>query len=79
MLSITNKGKVFSRYPCASVEQQTNGVWVVWHISQEERHRRNWCNGDFWPTVFSRSLLGLGNSEDEAWADASKQIKIRGC
>jgi hypothetical protein len=71
---MTNQGKVRSRYPHASAEQESTGEWSVWDISHDERKR---LNDEHWPETFRRGLFGLGRTEAEAWADAVRKIEQR--
>jgi len=71
---MTNQDKVRSRYPHASAEQGSTGVWSVWDISHIERER---LNEKHRPETFGRGLFGLGKTEAEAWADAVRAIEQR--
>lgn len=65
--TMTNQGRVRSRYPNASAEQERTGEWRVWDINRDERKRFN----------TTRGLFGLGRTEEEAWADAVRVIECR--
>jgi hypothetical protein len=68
---VNSKDKVLILYPHASVEHESTGEWSVWYISLD---RKKWLNERYWPERFSRRLLGLGRTEDEAWANAAREI-----
>ncbi len=61
-----------TRYPHACAESEANGIWGVWDISHDKRKRLDMKH---LPETFSRCLLGLGKTENEAWLDAVRTIE----
>ena len=66
--------KVKSRYPKACSEQEDHNIWSIWDISRYEREP---LSEKHWYRYRSRMLLGLGSTEDEAWANAVREIEWR--
>lgn len=73
---IINKDKVRSCYQHACAEQELRGIWGISDISHNERKR---LNKGHWPETYGRTVLGLGRSEEEAWARAVQWIEQREC
>ena len=71
---MTNQEKVRTRYPHASAEQESSGIWFVWDISPAEQER---LDEKYGPERFVRGLFGTGSTEDEAWAHAVRKIERR--
>jgi hypothetical protein len=68
--------KVRSRHPKAVIERLGYGSaqYCVWDVSREERSR---LSRVYWPTVYTRALLGFGATTEEAWESAVRDIERR--
>ena len=73
---MNDKDKVRSYYPFATVEFEYPNIWVVWHISRDKQRQ---LSEEHWPEVFPFALLGLGRTEEEAWARAVSSTEAMIC
>lgn len=71
-----DKDKVRSCYPFAVAELEAPNAWAVWHISRDKQKQ---LNERHWPEVFTCGLLGLGRTEEEAWARAVSSTEAMIC